>query len=271
MALDYRIDRPIVAGVRLDPPVIAHGLPVRIDALLLAPQGVSVAVSSVDVCGLRDDLIVALDAQDCYTQPELVTHLGDSAPTTWEPPDLSAIACPPSYGYDTGLYPDTGGADTDTDTDPPTWDIGACRSYVPLRVQADAGGEPFYGGVAAFLRVEPYDPTEFVPTPLFDKPRSLTSTGDAVAGGVVELEFRVDAAIDDEGFRWWVDGGELLGTGRTALHNVDGDARITHNTLRIPADWEGPLRVFVVVESLDSDVVPYSGDLAWESLTLEVP
>jgi hypothetical protein len=276
LALDYQIDKARVAGIRLDPPVLAHGLPTSVDALVLAPPGEDAHVESIDICGLRDDIIVDVDAEDCFNEPELVDHLGDDVPVAWNPPNLSAVACP-TYGYDTGYsydyapLPDTGVDTADTGTPAPGWNFGSCASLFPIMVRGESGGEPFFGRVSAFLRVEPYLPGEYVPSPLHDVPREFSITGDAVAGGSVDIEFRIQAAIDDEGFRWWVDAGELVGTGRTAVQSQDGDWRVTTNTLRIPDDWHGPLRIYVVTESWYSDNVVYTADLTWEQTVLDVP
>lgn len=67
---------------------------------------------------------------------------------------------------------------------------------------------------------------------------------------------------DDMRFRWYVDAGELLGTGRTGALSSDALRHYAENTLRIPEDTHGSLRVAVVLAT---------NTLFWSVLTLEVP
>lgn len=262
-ALDYRLDRPRVLAIRVDPPVLVHGLPVTIDALVMGPPGTSVDSVSVDLCGLSDERMVRVWELQCYDEPELVQPLGAALPLAWEPPDLSRVPCEADTGLDTA-HGHSG------DTAAVAWHVGDCHSSVPLMVSAVVSGQPAYGALDAPIRLASFEPGEAVPASVNAAARSLTALGDARPGGEVTLTFAVAAEPGWDGFRWWVDGGELVGTGRTAVQERDGDLRITHNTLRIPDDWEGPLRVVVTVQSrigLDSDAV---GDVAWEILTLDV-
>jgi hypothetical protein len=280
LALDYTIDRPRVVAIKLDPPVLAHGLPVRIEALMLAPEGFEVVETEVTTCGFRDDLLVEVWGGECFDEPELVTLVGTEVPLTWDPPDLSGIACPVDSGDTAIPWQDTGGdtdpRDTDADTDTggvpwvPAWDEGSCTSYAPLLVGFVGKKERAYGTVTAMVRAAPYVDGEELPTPIDALPRSLEATGDVVAGGEIGLEFRIDAEPDWAGYRWYVDDGELLGTGRTATQEIDGATYVTRNTLRIPEDFHGPLRVVVVVASMTGWDKRHTGDVTWSELTLEV-
>ena len=265
-ALDYRLDRPRVLAIRVDPPILVHGVPVSIDALVLGPPGTTVESVEVGLCGLSDERMVRVFELQCFDEPDLVQTLGRAVPLAWEPPDLSQVPCDPDTGVDSG-HAHTG--DT-ADTGAVGWHVGDCYSSAPLLVTATVGGQLAYGALDAPFRLAPFETGEAVPTSVNAAARSLTVTGDARPGAEVALTFAVAAEPGWDGFRWWVDGGELLGTGRTAVQQRDGDLRITHNTLRIPEDWEGPLRVVVTVQSqvgLESDVI---GDVAWEILTLDV-
>jgi hypothetical protein len=253
IALDYQLDRPRVAAIRVSPPVLAHGLPVTIDALILGPGEPS--DEHVAICGLRTDLPTYVGEEQCFRQPELVDDIGDGLPIGWEPPDLATVTCP----EDTGNTPDTG------------WTWGICASVVPLLVSAKVADEPVFGRVDAWLRVRGYNDGEPVPPSFADLPHSLTVSGEPRAGGEVELTASIDGDVDEYGFRWWVDAGELVGTGRTAVHELDGDSRVTHNTLRIPDDFHGSLRVAVVEQSLRGETDALVGDQSWDVITLEVP
>jgi hypothetical protein len=272
-ALDYHIDRPRVLAVAVDPPVLVHGRPSTVHTLALAPANVAPDAISVDVCGLQTDQLVSVFELDCFHQDELVTHLGDGADVTWEPPDLSEVACPDP---DTAMEPDSGGGEDppdpapDPDTDvPPQFDY-RCGSDVPLMVTASFGDELAFASLRTQVRLRKYEEGEYVPPGRYAAERTLTFTGEAVAGGEVELTFTLEAEANR--FSWFVDAGELVGTGWTA--NMDPDYEnsraLTRNTLRIPDDFHGPLRVVAVAVD-DGFAWGVAGDSAWSVITLEVP
>jgi hypothetical protein len=247
-ALDYQVDRPRVIGVSIDPPVLAHGLPVTVDALIVAPLGWGAPTVDLSLCGLRDDIPVDVYNLGCFSQPDLVTPIGDALPLRWEPPDLSGVDC--------GGEP-------------------ACVSQVPLLVHATWADEPegsvpteAYGELQVFLATQAADPDAELPTSLVDAPRTLTVRGDTRPGAEVTLDYRISARPDGN-FRWFVDGGTLLDTGRTTVLRFDAGDALTQNRLQIPADWSGPLRVFVVTQSMAAQM-GLAGDQTWTSVTLEV-
>lgn len=266
-ALDYRLDRARVLAIRIDPPVVLHGLPVTVDALVLGPPGTELDAVSVDLCGLSDERMVQVWNLECFDEPELVQPLGDALPLVWAPPDLSQLPCEPDTGQADTAHADS--ADS-ADTGDAGWFAGRCQSRVPMMLTATVSGEPAYGAVEVPMRVAPFATGEAVPTSVNGAERSLVATGDVRPGGEVALTFTIAAEPGWDGFRWWVDAGELVGTGRTAIHRRDGDLRVTQNTLRIPDDWQGPLRVVVTVQSAAGQQSDAVGDVAWEILTLDV-
>ncbi len=241
MALDCQIDRPRVLAISTFPQVFQHGTPVLYDALIVAPDGAAPDRISVDVCGLLPDQLSNVYGTDCFKEEDYVTHLADEVPFWWEPPDQSAIEC-------------TEPSDTD-------WDVWGCTSIVPLLIRADFGDTPAFGSFSMAVYAIP-GLAEMVELPTV----SLTAEGSPVAGGDILLRSESDVLPDSSGWRWYVDAGELSGTGRTADNTTD-PAFISENTLHIPEDWHGPLRVFVVVQAPSSNGVPQG----WANLTLEVP
>jgi hypothetical protein len=272
-ALDYHLDRPRVLAIAIDPPVLVHGQPVTVRALALGPDGIEADTMSYDVCGLATDRVVEVREHDCFHQPELVTHLGDGAEASWEPPDLSDLVCP--FPADTGLGLDSGSEDPpdpdpDQDTDLNPYYAFDCGSFAPLLVTARFGDEQAFASADLPVRLQPYEEGEYVPPGRWSAERSLTWTGDAVAGGEIDLTFTL--AAESPRFSWFVDAGELAGTGWTSDHEPVplNDLSVTHNTLRIPDDWHGPLRVVAVaVDNYTTWGV--AGDSAWSVVTLEVP
>jgi hypothetical protein len=251
MALDYVIDRPRVVAIRITPPLLVHGTPVTVDALVLAPGEAHVV--SADICGLGRDLPTVVTEDACFRQPELAEHLADQVPFTWDPPDLSTVICPERI--------DTGGPYS-SDT---AW--YGCASLVPLMITAKQGEDLAYGRVDAMLPVGNHGA---IPAGIDAAPHTLDVAGEQVAGGEVQLTYTIDAQPDQNGFRWYVDGGVLLGTGRTAMATWDGTTAVTRNTLQIPDDWHGPLRVAVVTVASDAFELGHPGDVTWSVITLDI-
>jgi len=236
--LDYHIDRPRIIGLSTYPQVFQHGTPVTYNALIVGPDGTEPESVSVDLCGLLDDQITEIYGTECFKEPEYITHVADSVPFVWEPPDQSGIGC-------------------DDDPEENWW---TCTSMVPLLFRADFEKESAYAIFNMPVHANPAT-SEVVDLPIV----SLTATGDIVAGGDVEL--RAESTLAPEyAWRWYVDAGELRGTGRT-LDNTGEGPLVSENTLTIPEDWSGTLRVFVVVQAWGGDGLAEG----WSELALEVP
>lgn len=247
LALDYRIDRPRVVGIQIDPPWLVHGQPVRIDALVLAPEAVE--KRSVAICGLRDDVQVAVWEIGCFGNDDLVDPISDHLPTVWNPPDLSHIDCA-EEGWD-----DSGRTDLGIE----------CASQLPLLVTAETRSGTAYGSADVSIAIQ--GTSGNARRSLARYPHRLEWTGEARPGGEVTLVFHVEER-DVTRFQWYVDGGELLGTGSTERQGVDVRGQWTTNTLRIPSEWVGPLRVAAVASA---DNWGYrAGDQVWDVVTLEV-
>lgn len=229
-------------AIRLDPPLVEGGVPVHVEALAVAPIGTPLDRVSARSCRLDPDLPTLYWSLSCLGEEDLEVDLG-LVPLDW-----------------TFTLPSTC-------EEAPTLDTGhaeLCASQVPLLVEARAGDEVGYGHV--YLRVRPaWELGEDLQPPMASLERALTWQGDASAGGEVALSFRIGRG---ESFLWYVDAGVLEGTGRTAVQERGEDFVVSNNRLRIPQDWHGPLRVYVVVAQ---EGWTGGADVTWESLVLEVP
>ncbi|TNE87688.1 MAG: hypothetical protein EP330_17590 [Deltaproteobacteria bacterium] len=240
LALDYEIDRVIVAAINVNPTVAVQGETVTIDALVLAPDDVDAV--AVDVCGLDEQVPSSLFGVSCYDNDELITPIAPSIPARWDIP-VVGLDCESE---------DTGGLDT-------AWMTPPCTSRVPLRVRAWSEGELGMG--ALDLELVRRGPDERRPR-LALAERELTFEGNARRGQDIGLVYRIDwdGELD---FRWYVDAGELHHTGRTATTWLNGIRHTTRNQLAIPSGYVGPLRVVVVANA-------GPGNMTWDVLTLEV-
>lgn len=235
VALDYRIDRTVVAAMRVTPRVAPGGVPRTFEALVLSPRPVERRRWAT--CGYTVG-VAAEVWTSCYEEPSLVEELGEGATLTWTPPSIGVEGCDQGH---TGLG-------------------DGCWSTFPLRLTAeDAEG----AGSAVIPLAVLADGEE-----AWDLPGPVPLTvavveGEPRAGAEILLEAHTLGRDLGQEFRWYVDGGELLGTGRTLPWTVEDGVTTSHNRLRIPADWEGPLRVAVVVDQ--------DGEESWTLETLEVP
>ena len=245
VALDYRIDRPRIAAVRLDPPLPVQGQSVTVDALVLSP--VDITGLSLDVCATNSPVPVeANGSPTCFDNPDLVTFIADELPSRWDVPVIGADCEEDVASEDTG-----GVVELD------------CTSEVPLRVQAFSEDE-VAGAILSMETPRQGNPPDLT---LWDVDRSLEIEGRFEGGEQLSLVYR----IDWDGplrFRWYVDDGELHYTGRTATTWFEGGRHTTRNQLTIPRRYEGPLRIVVV--AVDDGDTSLSGHVTWDVTTLEV-
>lgn len=263
-ALDYTIDHPRLLAVDVDPPLLAGGQPVRLDALFLSPGGDTPTSVSWSTCGLRTDIWVYLYSLECFSVEEEILPLGEGLPATWTPPVL----------------------DIPTDT---AW--GGNSSFLPFLLEARFGDEVVRGTFHASLYGSVKDYGGGVPTSFHDMP--LTVTAGPVEDGQVALEAVLGDDQPNATFRWYVDDGQLLDTGRTAVQERTGTAVVGRNRWVVPEE-PGSYRVAVVVSALDSGApwgkppdTDQAGDtghhgpdtwwngevpsMAWTVITVEVP
>ena len=263
--LDYVIDRPRVLAIRLNPVVLAHRRPVRVEALAVAPGGAVPTAWSLDRCQLLDDLPTRIDDVECFGEPTLSVHLADTMPASFDAPDLSETRCEDTAdsGAPSQARKDPPIPDTDADTGVVLLPYSSCDSVGPIRVTATFGDTSAMGAVFAIFRREPWHRWERPPRGIATVPHGFRPVGDVAAGGVVALTYTIDSPVVD--FRWYVDAGLLQATGVTTAQRIEGKTTITTNTLEIPADFHGPLRVIVVAQGA------WVGDMTWDVLPLSIP
>lgn len=236
--LDTSLERPRVIGIRLRPPLVRRGLRVRVEALAIGPQEPDSV--SLDWCPPLLDRLSHVH-RDCFGAEELVAPIADALPAVFVAPDLSGIACEPD---------------------------AYCASDYPIRVTANFDG---YEAMASLQLTQFVTPGEGRPPPNIDDFEHAVEGPERARGGeTITLRARIAAPVTE--MRWWTDAGELLGTGRTIPHGLDGASLYSENRLVIPRGWRGPLRVAVVyVGAPSADLAePTVGDQAWDVFTFEV-
>jgi hypothetical protein len=257
-AFDWKIDRTLVVGIAPRPSLVGAGETPTVDALILSPWPVRAV--SVDLCGLVTDRLAFIDAR-CYSEPDLIVGVSDHLPTDvplpvldFECPGYGTLTPPPPFG--------TGATTVPTGKDPYRGYATTCASAFPVRVTGVTDEDEGYGIVLLEVSPETLPPFTTLDPAAYDL-RIDVVEGQVVAGGEVVLEVsQVTELIDNDGSaRWYVDDGDLLSTGRTLFVDLAEERSTSRNTLRIPEDWSGPLRVAVVAHS----------GRVWTVTTLEVP
>lgn len=267
VALDYHIDRPRVVALRFDPPYAQPGQPVTVEALALAPRGTVIDGLTASSC-VPDPLAETTSYRDlsCFREPELTEALG-AVPATWTPPRPTCEAGtePTPYEGTWYDYEETG----DTGYGYYYYDSG-CNSTYPVLVEARTSEGSGYGYV--FVDVYDSDPLTATQPSMWSLEQSLTASEDVRPGRDVELEYTIAtpfASPTYPGFHWYVDAGVLLRTGVTSPSVLTEESTTTRNTLRIPDDWHGPLRVVVVAVRDGGDNA--GADTTWRVVVLDVP
>ncbi|MCA9489251.1 MAG: hypothetical protein KC621_04995 [Myxococcales bacterium] len=232
-ALDYRIDRTIIPAMRMTPRVAPGGVERIFEALVLAPR--PAGVPRWEVCGLYEGRIARI-GDLCFEEASLVTVIGEGATISWVPPPID-VDC---------TFAHSG--------------VGReCLSSFPVR--AIASGPDGVGRAILPLTVVPDDGAVWeLPGPV--PVRIEVVEGTPAPGAEVLLQATTRGDDRDQPFRWYVDDGLLLGTGRTEPWTVGAGLVTARNRLRIPEGYEGDLRVAVVVEQ--------EGEMSWVVSTLVV-
>ena len=200
LALDYRIDQPRMVAISVNPPVLQPNTPVTLETLILTPDGFETSSVRWEVCGLRDDTWVQDWGLDCFTSnPEMISLLAEENPAQWAPEESDA-PCEDSL----------------------------CAHSLPLLATAKINGED-YRSVAfvSILGDEVLSEEELALPTLRDLGIKITKTPNGK--GSIYLEASVDGHVQDLEWRWYVDNGTLIKTGRT----------ITQGMHKESSPWEG--------------------------------
>jgi hypothetical protein len=224
-ALDYRIDRPRVLALNVYPPAFLTGLPVELEALVLGPDGSEAIHGSWKTCGLEEDQPTAVWDLDCFGQDEGVEAIGEGIPGFWTPPSLD-LDCD---ALDTGSY---------------AW-LG-CSLTLPFVLQARLDGQMVRGSFTGSIH-----DIEGIEVPASFRDVALVLAPSPIKDGQVDVEATFGRACDTAVFRWYVDGGTLLDTGRTAIQGVQGNSVWSRNRWILP-EGKGPFRIAVVISSYEA-------------------
>lgn len=239
-ALDYRLDRPRLLAISVTPTILQAGVEAHLEALMLGPGEAEGGEAVWKTCGLDVDQYVDIWDLSCFSDDLDVSTLASGIDTTWTP------AQPP--GCD-----DTG------------W---GCESTLPFLVEVTQGEEIVRG--TFFSTIQRSDAALSAAPSWRELPVTLTAT--EPADGEVLLTATVGEALSSAIFRWYVDDGTLLDTGRTALQGSTGEASFSTNRWVLPKG-EGSWRAVVVISADDawgpSDTAYYADqaqvDTAWGS------
>jgi hypothetical protein len=176
-----------MVAMSVNPPVLQPNTPVTLETLILTPNGIEPTSVRWEVCGLRDDTWVQDWGLDCFTSnPDLITVLTEENPGQWAPEE----------------------SNTPCDRTP-------CSHSLPLLITAQINGED-YRSVASVSILGSQVVSEAglaLPT-LRDLGVKLTK--DPLGNGSLYLEASVDSQVQDLAWRWYVDDGVLIKTGRTS-------------------------------------------------------
>lgn len=265
LATEYVVDKPRIVALRSNPTMMVSGEPTQVDALLIAPIDNNIEGWNVSVCGLNPELDTRTLIWDllCFEKNEAVTQLF-TAPSL--PYRLATPTFPMVSGCDN--YEDTGVVDTgwvDEDNYP-------CAHYLPLMFEATVDGQPVYA--AAFTNWFGESPS------YLDQSNSYSNAGielsipnNALPGEEVRLEVTIAKNASNANFQWYIDAGTLKETGITRAHSYIPPTdefllpqTTSTNRLLIPDDYEGTLRVWIVIhEPWGSDL-----DMTWIEGQIEV-
>ena len=271
LATEYVVDRPKIVALKSGPIEMVSGTPTTFDALLVAPQESTIESWTISVCGLDPTMDTPTYIWDllCFEKQDAVSQLFKTKelPHTFAVPTFPEIDCNTydTLPMDTGIVEDTGWREEGMDE-------SVCSHYLPLMIEATVDDTPVYA--AAFTNWYPTVPYHLRRNAsLSEAGIGLQTVNSAAAGSEVRLEISVATDARDASFQWYIDAGQLIDTGitsaRTYVEPNDEQpyAQTTsNNRLIIPTDYEGPLRIWVVVHQ------PWVHDLnmTWISTTIEV-
>ena len=253
-ATDIYPDRPRIVALNTHPLDLVSGQSTVVDALVLGPPGLEVGPVRAEVCGLGRDTRTRIRGIDCFEDSEEVTHLGTGAlPLSLPVPVFQVLE--ECADLDTGL---------DSEEQP------KCFHRLPLLVQAEVDGETVMA--ASVKRWHPEPPDRPPRIALADVPQRLQLPAQAAAGSSVELSIELEINDPELTFNWYIDAGELEGTGLTVVHDYisptaeqpSGVVR-SHNRWLLP-DEPGELRVWVVANRRKGP----NANMSWRQAVLVV-
>lgn len=269
-ATEYVITSPRIVAIRSNPVNMIANEAVELDILLLAPQNHTIQNYSVDVCGLGNQTQTIIWDLSCFEDASEVQRLASSNSTpmrfgipNFPTPDCGVVDSP---RYETGLW-DT----ASQDTGPRIANVADCSHHLPLFITATVDDVKYYAGAFTQWYGENSEMATGG-TALSSIPMGLSIIPSANSKEY-NLLFQAQSDLRDATIHWYIDAGELLQTGLTAVTEFTEASNSSphglsksHNTLIPPPDYRGRLRVWVVVH------YPWYHqlDMAWVSSEIEV-
>lgn len=250
----YVAEGPSVVAARTVPPFAAPGDEVVVEALVLgAPERIE-----VDGCAWSLDR----PARSCFDVPAFWEPLGSELPLTVTLPTWTTDGFEDCDDRSTWLEADTG-----------LWRPGQCWNTVHVQVRA-LRSDGTEATATATPRVVVGDRPAALP-PL--APLEVTLPSTATPSQTVSVEVRMPLPkdlIDDpltDWFsartQWFVQGGELLGTGHTRFRVLD-EALLSENRWTVP-DAPGAYTIAAVVRPVRGPNRIFN-DVTWGTATVEV-
>ncbi len=282
--LDYEIDKPRVLAISLDPPILAHNVETRLDALIVGPDGLQATEASWKTCGLRDDVPTYVWSLQCFAEDTDVSLVASGGlPATYELPDLSAVRCEEDiWDWDTGIQEDTG-----KEEDTGWWreeDEGIeCAHWLPLLVEATLDGETVQGVLHANWFLQHWNTEREIPKTARQREFSLTIEEEPAPGKQVRVELEVEGDLRESDFQWYVDSGELEKTSVTVTQRYEEPAEDaaedetekswTDNLWTLPDNASGTYRLWVVWTQPweEEDIATSVPDLVWAQTEVTLP
>ena len=265
-ATEYHVASPRIVALKTSSVEMVGGEPVLFDALLLAPQDTEITDWRISACGLGNETETFIWDFSSFEDDDAVRTLGqsNSMPISVAIPELPEIKdCEEEELAIDQLFHDHRERERN------------CFHYLPIRVAAKADDSPVYA--AGFLNWYPKLQEERIEK-LYDTPMGIAAPDSAAAGETIDLSFYLipkpgSDNMEYSNFHWYVDAGELLHTGLTATTEMITPSAdypqgkiVTSNQLVIPEDYQGTLRIWVVVHQAWSAGL----DMNWTQWNIEV-
>lgn len=266
-ATEYVVDNPRIVALKTNSIEMVGGEAVLFDALLLSPQETEISDWRISVCGLGNETETFIWDFACFEDQEAVSLLGssDSLPLSIALPKLPEIKnCEREEGVEEVFE--------EEDLEEDFYD---CSHYLPIHFEATASETPVYA--AGFLDWYPLHESERAEV-LYDIPMGILGPSTAKAGETIDLSFYMipkpgSYNMEYSNYHWYIDGGELLDTGLTATTEFEEPSFdypqgkiASQNQLIIPEDYQGTLRIWVVVHQSWSRGL----DMNWTQWSIEV-
>jgi|GEM_PF-3734120 len=272
LATEYVVNKPRIVALRSSPVEMVSGTPSTLDALLIAPKDATIEGWQVSACGLDLSSTTRTWIWDllCFEKDDAITPLFStpSLPYQFAVPTFPEIDSCNQWNDNM----DTGLAISDTGWIEEGYYESECAHQLPIMVKAIVDGEPVFA--AGFTNWYPNLPYHLRrDTTYSDAGIELNIPSQAKAGTEVSLALSIATNATYASFQWYIDAGVLLDTGITKAHQFQEATEsfphpltTSNNRLVIPEEYEGTLRIWVVVH----EPWYHDFDMTWAQGEIEV-